>query len=138
MLPYLPRCCRRLTPSAQMNEDEPLVEVKAADREEGEAEEEECGWCKWMKAGPCPEPFQVWLDCVDGLRAKGRDDVEVCANVMAPLFECMSAHKEYYAPQLTSLAEKQEAGVDADGEKLAGTAGRTTAGTEAAAPDKAA
>lgn len=116
------------------------MEVKAADGAEGDDDEEECGWCKWMKAGPCPKPFQVWLDCVDGLRAEGREDVEVCANVMAPLFECMSAHKDYYAPQLTSLAEKHQAGGDAvpshnDAKQPGGQAG-TEGSVAAAAPDK--
>ncbi|GFR50513.1 hypothetical protein Agub_g12780, partial [Astrephomene gubernaculifera] len=77
------------------------------DMEDDEENEEECGWCKWMKAGGCKDEFQVWLDCVDGLRAAGRDDVESCAEVMGPLWACMERHKDYYAPQLSSLADKK-------------------------------
>lgn len=63
-----------------------------------------------MKGGGCKEEFQVWLDCVDKLKADGREDVEVCAAVMGPLWECMDRHKEYYAPQLDSLKEKRASG----------------------------
>ncbi|KAG2447504.1 hypothetical protein HYH02_007429 [Chlamydomonas schloesseri] len=89
------------------------AERKAGEQPEGE-EEEECGWCKWMKAGGCKEPFQVWLDCVDAVKAEGREDVESCASVMGPLWECMERHKEYYAPQLSSLADKKAGAAGAE------------------------
>lgn len=83
---------------------EPSSSTQGDDQEE---EEKECGWCKWMKAGGCGEPFQEWLKCVDDVKAQGRDDVEVCAKVMGPLFGCMERHKEYYAPQLDSLHKER-------------------------------
>ncbi|KAG2425769.1 hypothetical protein HXX76_013394 [Chlamydomonas incerta] len=87
-----------------------------AGEQKGEEDEEECGWCKWMKGGGCKDSFQVWLDCVDGVKAAGREDVESCAAVMGPLWDCMEAHKEYYAPQLSSVADnKAAAGAAASG-----------------------
>ncbi|GIL44883.1 hypothetical protein Vafri_2344, partial [Volvox africanus] len=71
-------------------------------------DEEECGWCRWMKAGGCKAEFQVWLDCVDAVKAAGRDDVESCSSIMGPLWECMERNKAYYAPQLNSLAERRK------------------------------
>lgn len=46
---------------------------------------------------------------MDGVKAAGRQDVESCAAVMGPLWECMEKHREYYAPQLSSLADKKAA-----------------------------
>ncbi|KAG2493759.1 hypothetical protein HYH03_007981 [Edaphochlamys debaryana] len=94
---------------AQANADaKPTAEpAAAAGKDEEEEDEEECGWCKWMKAGGCKEPFQVWLDCVDAVKAEGREDVESCSAIMGPLWECMERNKEYYAPQLSSLADKK-------------------------------
>lgn len=37
--------------AAQQNE--------AASAAEAQQPEEECGWCKWMKAGGCKEQFEV-------------------------------------------------------------------------------
>lgn len=83
----------------------PGAEASAStqDAENEEEDPNECGWCKWMKAGGCQAPFTSWLACVDDIKAQGRDDVEVCAKVMGPLFECMERHKEYYSPQLETL-----------------------------------
>ncbi|GAX74155.1 hypothetical protein CEUSTIGMA_g1604.t1 [Chlamydomonas eustigma] len=72
---------------------------------------EECGWCKWMKAGGCAAEFTAWLDCVDAVRDAGREDVETCASVMSPLWACMEKHADYYAPQVGALrASKNDEG----------------------------
>ncbi|GIL76214.1 hypothetical protein Vretimale_5811 [Volvox reticuliferus] len=97
---------------------EPLsnpADVVATNGADGE-DEEECGWCRWMKAGGCKAEFQVWLDCVDAVKAAGRDDVESCASIMGPLWECMERHKDYYAPQLNSLAERRKGGGTEEGD----------------------
>lgn len=57
---------------------------------------------------------------MDAVKASGRDDVESCASIMGPLWECMERHRDYYAPQLDSLAERRktaDAG-DAEGEDM--------------------
>lgn len=123
-------------------EDEPLVQARAeedaGDDDEEEADgEEECGWCKWMKGGSCKSEFQVWLDCVDGLRAKGREDVEVCADVMGPLWDCMAKHKDYYAPQLDSLASKREAAGGEGGPAAEGAGAKADGGPAASAGGEA-
>mmetsp|Transcript_11849 Transcript_11849/g.21269 ORF Transcript_11849/g.21269 Transcript_11849/m.21269 type:complete len:116 (-) Transcript_11849:57-404(-) len=84
------------------------------DEEKGEEDKEECGWCKWMKAGGCRAEFQVWLDCVDELHKNDRDDVEACAGIMGPLWECMEKNKDYYQPQLESIQERREGKASAE------------------------
>jgi len=86
---------------------------------------EECGWCKWMKAGGCSEEFEVWLKCVDDVRESGREDVETCASVMGPLWECMAKNADYYAPQVEALKEGSsgQEGDNKDVAKPAGEAG---------------
>ncbi|GFH19093.1 GCK domain-containing protein [Haematococcus lacustris] len=76
---------------------------------------EECSWCKWMKGGGCKKEFEagalrvrpVWLKCVDDVRDAGRDDVESCAGLMGPLWDCMQHNSAYYSPQLDSLASRK-------------------------------
>ncbi len=36
----------------------PADDVRSGDAENGE-DDEECGWCRWMKAGGCKADFQV-------------------------------------------------------------------------------
>ncbi|KAF5830034.1 GCK domain-containing protein [Dunaliella salina] len=72
-----------------------------------EEDKEECSWCRWMKAGGCKSQFEVWLQCVDSVRDAGRDDVETCASVMGPLWDCMARNQDYYAPQLDVIKERQ-------------------------------
>ncbi|GFH07747.1 GCK domain-containing protein, partial [Haematococcus lacustris] len=50
---------------------------------------------------------QVWLKCVDDVRDAGRDDVESCAGLMGPLWDCMQHNSAYYSPQLDSLASRK-------------------------------
>jgi hypothetical protein len=67
-----------------------------------------------VQAHRSPTPrAQVWLDCVDGVREEGRSDVESCAAVMRPLWECMERHKDYYAPQLAVAEERSRAAAGA-------------------------
>ncbi|GFH17368.1 GCK domain-containing protein, partial [Haematococcus lacustris] len=49
----------------------------------------------------------VWLKCVDDVRDAGRDDVESCAGLMGPLWDCMQHNSAYYSPQLDSLASRK-------------------------------
>mmetsp|Transcript_12591 Transcript_12591/g.27201 ORF Transcript_12591/g.27201 Transcript_12591/m.27201 type:complete len:150 (+) Transcript_12591:52-501(+) len=75
-----------------------------------EEDKEECGWCRWMKAGACKAEFEVWLKCVDDVKDAGRDDVETCASVMGPLWDCMQKNTDYYAPQLDALKGRSPPG----------------------------
>mmetsp|Transcript_2602 Transcript_2602/g.5980 ORF Transcript_2602/g.5980 Transcript_2602/m.5980 type:complete len:117 (-) Transcript_2602:643-993(-) len=77
---------------------------------EKEQDKEECSWCRWMKAGGCKSQFEVWLQCVDSVRDAGRDDVESCASVMGPLWDCMAQNQDYYAPQLDVIKESRGEG----------------------------
>ena len=54
----------------------------------GKTAEPECGFCKFMKAGPCGAVFQAWEDCIDRARDSGVDFVELCGkvNVLPPAF----------------------------------------------------
>ncbi len=95
---------------------------------EGEAAaaepEETCGFCKFMKAGPCRDVFvvrlraplacasrtcasltrqQAWEKCVDTHREAGDDFVDACMPSTRGLKECMEANPEYYGPLLVRL-----------------------------------
>ena len=50
--------------AAQQNE--------AASAAEAQQPEEECGWCKWMKAGGCKEQFEVRPTACDAHCMSGR------------------------------------------------------------------
>ena len=56
----------------------------------------ECGFCKFMKAGPCGAEFVAWEACVDVARDSGEDFVEKCGKVTLALKACTDRHPEYY------------------------------------------
>lgn len=112
-------------PSAE--KERPAAQPNIGD--EANEDEEECPWCKWMKGGGCRSEFQVWLDCVDEVKAQGREDVEKCAEVMGPLWECMERNRDYYGLQLDSLAErKAAAAAPPDEREAAGGPGEKSGG----------
>ena len=67
--------------------------------EEGE-EEEECGFCKYMKGGSCKEAFIAWEACVDAAKERGEDFVDVCFETTSALRDCMLLDPEYYGPMV--------------------------------------
>jgi len=60
--------------------------------------ENECGFCKFMKAGPCRQEFMAWEKCVGD--SKDDDDKDAFINRCAPqtivLKNCVDTHPEYY------------------------------------------
>mmetsp|Transcript_6613 Transcript_6613/g.11258 ORF Transcript_6613/g.11258 Transcript_6613/m.11258 type:complete len:142 (-) Transcript_6613:276-701(-) len=91
----------------------------SAQAEEEPEDPNECGWCKWMKAGGCKSEFEVWLKCVDDVRDAGRADVESCSAIMAPLWDCMQKNADYYEPQMDALKGGEEGEKEQKAEKEA-------------------
>ena len=56
----------------------------------------ECGFCRFMKNGPCGEAFVAWEACIDRAREKDTDFVEMCGLSTMALKECTDKHPEYY------------------------------------------
>ncbi len=73
-----------------------------------EEEEEECGFCLFMKAGPCGNQFSAWEKCVEGAEASGINIVEKCVSVTHLLKDCMEMHPEYYGPVLQAEKAMEE------------------------------
>jgi hypothetical protein len=78
---------------------QPEEEQEGGGKEE-EGEEEECGFCLFMKAGPCGKRFSQWEKCVEEAESTGTNIVEKCAPVTHLLKDCMELHPEYYGPVL--------------------------------------
>ena len=68
----------------------------------------ECGFCKFMKAGPCGEEFQAWEACIDRARDSKEDFVEVCGKPTLRLKDCTDKHPEYYGVLGDSSSEQAE------------------------------
>ena len=56
----------------------------------------ECGFCKFMRAGPCGAEFTAWEACVDAAKDAQADFVEACGKVTLALKACTDKHPEYY------------------------------------------
>ncbi|KAG6544538.1 hypothetical protein Mapa_013958 [Marchantia paleacea] len=104
-----------------------------------EEEQEECGFCLFMKGGPCGERFSIWQSCVDGAEKSGEDIVEKCAQTTSLLKVCMEMNLEYYGPVLEAERAMEEVGAQDENqtsdstEKPAATA--ESEGKEDAQPD---
>ena len=70
--------------------------AKADDAAKGEDGEEDCGFCTYMRAGPCGEVFTAWEACVEDHRSRDEDFAKGCVPATRALTECMSEHKDYY------------------------------------------
>jgi hypothetical protein len=57
----------------------------------------ECGFCKFMKAGPCGKEFSAWEACLDKAKANGDDFIEKCGKETLALRDCVDANPEYYS-----------------------------------------
>ena len=71
-------------------------------------EEEDCGFCTYMRAGPCGEVFTAWEKCVEDHRSRDEDFAKGCVPATRALTECMSEHKDYY-----ELPDQEPAPADA-------------------------
>lgn len=56
----------------------------------------ECGFCKFMKAGPCGAEFSAWEACLDNCKAKNLDFIDHCGKETIVLRDCVDANPEYY------------------------------------------
>ena len=56
----------------------------------------ECGFCRFMKAGPCGEAFELWEACIDRAREGKQDFVDLCGPQTLKLKACTDEHPEYY------------------------------------------
>ena len=66
------------------------------------AEDEDCGFCAYMRAGPCGETFTAWEDCVKLHQERNEDFAKKCVGATQALTTCMAAHKDYYdLPDMT-------------------------------------
>jgi len=75
-----------------------LIDAAAAERLDLHAKTEvpECGFCRFMKNGPCGDVFVAWEACVDVCRDAGEDFVEKCGKATLALKACTDEHPEYY------------------------------------------
>jgi ribosomal protein L12E/L44/L45/RPP1/RPP2 len=92
--------------SVNRGDEDALQETKPEKDEEDE--EEECGFCLFMKAGPCGNQFSAWEKCVEGAEASGINIVEKCVSVTHLLKDCMEMHPEYYGPVLQAEKAMEE------------------------------
>ena len=76
--------------------DAPAPEAAATSDAAEAKEEEDCGFCTYMRAGPCGEVFTAWEKCVEDHRSRDEDFAKGCVPATRALTECMSEHKDYY------------------------------------------
>ena len=69
----------------------------------GEKEAAECPVCRFMKSGPCKEPFLVWDACVQGIKEDG--DVTECFPSTVEMMKCMREY-EYYDIMTANSSDK--------------------------------
>ena len=78
----------------------------------GEEEEEvhECGFCKFMKAGPCGDAFVAWEKCIETCKDNETDFIEKCGPQTLALKDCVDANPDYYSvlEQLDDPVEEEE------------------------------
>ena len=74
----------------------PAPEAAATSDAAESKEEEDCGFCTYMRAGPCGEVFTAWEKCVEDHRSRDEDFAKGCVPATRALTECMSEHKDYY------------------------------------------
>lgn len=68
----------------------------------------ECGFCKFMKAGPCGKEFSAWEACLDRAKKNGTDFIEMCGPPTLALRDCVDANPEYYSVLNDPPAEDDE------------------------------
>jgi hypothetical protein len=60
--------------------------------------EKECGFCRFMKVGPCGKQFEAWEKCIDDCKDNGKEDqfIDLCSKQTLGLKDCVDAHPKYY------------------------------------------
>jgi len=77
---------------------------------EEKEEKPECGFCTYMRAGPCGDLFEKWEACVDEHR-DGDEFVTACSATTVTMAECLQEHPEYY--DVGQPEKKEEAAAEA-------------------------
>ena len=129
-------------PEAPAEAPEPVAAGDAAEAKQEDGEED-CGFCTYMRAGPCGEVFTAWEKCVEDHRSRDEDFAKGCVPATRALTECMSEHKDYYElpDQEPAPAESPETAPIAAAtvaDAPAATASVESAGGDAAAESRAA
>ena len=93
--------------SVQKSEEDPAG-GEGREIEQEAADEEECGFCLFMKGGGCKESFIAWENCMKEAETKNEDLVEKCYKVTGRLMECMQEHADYYEPILKAEKAMKE------------------------------
>ncbi|KAL6176244.1 PREDICTED: uncharacterized protein LOC101310609 isoform 2 [Fragaria vesca subsp. vesca] len=104
-------------------------EIEEYEEENEDEEKGECGFCLFMKAGPCGERFTAWEQCVKDSE-KNKDYAAVkCVEVFKTLNECMKENQEYYDFILKAEKaelEKKEDSISESSEHKASSIGDST------------
>ena len=134
---------RAATAAPEATDKTPAPEAAATSDAAEAKEEEDCGFCTYMRAGPCGEVFTAWEKCVEDHRSRDEDFAKGCVPATRALTECMSEHKDYY-----ELPDQEPAPADAPetapiaaatvADAPAATASVESAGGDAAAESRAA
>ena len=127
-------------PEAPAEAPEPVAAGDAAEAKQEDGEED-CGFCTYMRAGPCGEVFTAWEKCVEDHRSRDEDFAKGCVPATRALTERMSEHKDYYElPDQEPAPEPETAPIAAAtvADAPAATASVEPAGGDAAAESRAA
>ena len=73
-----------------------------------------CGFCEFMKGGPCRDVFIQWEICVDKCNDISSDFVDECTTQTIQLKDCIDNNQEYYGVlnQPPPEEENKEGAVD--------------------------
>lgn len=100
------------------NPNEESTDPPLSDKENGDQEEGECGFCLFMKGGECRETFINWEKCVEEGEKNNEDIVNKCFDATSALKKCMEAHPDYYGVILQAEKDaEQEVSNQLDQEK---------------------
>mmetsp|Transcript_13993 Transcript_13993/g.18677 ORF Transcript_13993/g.18677 Transcript_13993/m.18677 type:complete len:91 (-) Transcript_13993:36-308(-) len=77
--------------------------------------EDDCGFCAYMRKGPCGSEFTKWERCVEIHQERGNDFARKCVQVTRALTACMANNREYYdipgiSPDESTSNEHTQAG----------------------------
>ncbi|MQL80309.1 hypothetical protein Taro_012773 [Colocasia esculenta] len=95
-------------PTTRDDIEDKKLEAEQMDGNVVEGEEEECGFCLFMKGGGCKESFIAWEKCMEEAERNEEDLVEKCYKVTASLMTCMESHADYYEPILRAEKAMKE------------------------------
>ena len=135
---------RAATAAPEAPDKTPAPEAAATSDAAESKEEEDCGFCTYMRAGPCGEVFTAWEKCVEDHRSRDEDFAKGCVPATRALTECMSEHKDYYelpdqeapaadAPETAQIAAATVADAPAATASVESAGGDATAESRAAA-----